>query len=102
MLHAFNIEVRFTPEADNLPPKCTGAFCNVWATGRDREEAKIRALEFISHPGWFLVSVEIEGESVSLHDLVNSPDSIRPHPECLESIRRYGLGAETFLVVPDS
>ena len=102
MLHAFNIEVRFTPEDENLPPGCTGAFCNIWAEGSDREEAKIKALEFISRPGWELVSIEIEGDSISLLDLENSPDSIRPHRECLESIRHRGVGAETFLVVPDS
>jgi hypothetical protein len=102
MLYAFNLEVRFTSEAANHPPGCTGAFCNIWADGSDTEEAKIRALEFISHPGWELVNIEVEGDSISLRELENSPDSIRPHRECLESIRLRGVGAETFFVVPDS
>lgn len=102
MLYAFNITVQFTAGAEHLPPGCTGAYCNIWAAGSDREAAKLTAIEFISHPGWELVSIEVEADSISLPDLENLPDKKRPHPDCLESIRLRGVGAETFLIVPGS
>lgn len=102
MIYAFNLEFTLQSGACHAPPGCESACANAWATGKDREDAKIKVLEFFNHAGWTLSSIEIEGESISVQQMRSMPNSTRPADDVIDHIEMAGIGCETFYSMPDT